>query len=117
MCPLHLNFREGIVLDDRNNIRSDARKMRSDKCHSISIDDRKKMAVSAVVNVESFNELEIVLETEMGMLTVKGSALHVNKLNIDTGDLQIDGNIDSCVYSEKQDLKAKGAGFLSKIFK
>jgi len=116
MCPRH-GFPGGIILDDRNNIRSDLRKMRTERSHIVSIDNRKKMAVSAVLNVESFNEMEIVLETEMGMLTIKGSSLHMSKLNLDTGDLLIDGNIDSCVYSEKQDFKTKSAGFLSKLLK
>jgi sporulation protein YabP len=104
-------------LEDRNNLKSDTRKMRGDKTHCITIDNRNKMSISGVIYVDSFNELEIVLETELGMLTIKGASMHMNKLNLESGDLLIDGNIDSCIYSEKQDIKTKGAGILSKLFK
>lgn len=105
-------------MDDKNNIKSQVqRRMREDKKHSFSMDNRNKMALSGILNVESFNEQEIVLETELGILAIKGSDLHMSKLNLETGDLMIDGSIDSCIYSEKQDLKAKGAGILSKLFR
>jgi len=109
-------------LDDKNDPRGDIkvlgpRKVRGDRGQNLVIEDRQKMTVSGVINVESFNELEIVLETELGMLTIKGSSMHMSKLDLEVGDLKIDGNIDACLYSEKQDLKTKGAGFLSKLFK
>lgn len=109
-------------MDDRNGPKVEtktqlSRRTRGDKSHCFSLENRGKMVLSGVMNVESFNELEIVLETELGMLTIKGTSLHMNKLNLETGDLTIDGDIDSCIYSERQDLKTKGAGILSKLFK
>lgn len=109
-------------MEDKNSLKGDMksqiqRRARGDRTHNFSLEDRHKMILSGILNVESFNELEIVLETELGMLTIKGAQLHMSKLNLETGDLVIDGGIDSCVYSEKQDLKTKGAGILSKLFK
>jgi sporulation protein YabP len=91
--------------------------VRGEKKQSLTIEDREKMVLTGVLNVESFNETEIVLETELGMLVIKGTTLHMSKLNLESGDLCVDGGINSCVYSEKQDLKTKSAGILSKLFK
>jgi sporulation protein YabP len=109
-------------LDDRKNIKSDtksqtARVVRTDKNHNLVIEDRQKMTLTGVINVENFNELEIVLETELGILTIKGTSLHMSRLNLESGELMIDGSIDSCIYSEKHDMKTKGASFFSKLFK
>lgn len=109
-------------MDDRKNVKPEAKSqlvknVRTDKDHSLSLDSRQKITLTGILDVESFNEFEIMLETVLGMLTVKGTAMHMSKLNLETGDLVIDGSINSCVYSEKQDLKTKGAGFLGKFFK
>jgi len=114
---------QGVVnLDDRKSVKSDiksqvSKNTRTDKVQSLSMENREKITLTGILNVESFNEFEIVLETVLGMLTIKGGAMHMSKLNLESGDLIIDGSINSCVYSEKQDLKTKGAGFLSKLFK
>lgn len=114
---------QGVVnLDDRKSVKSDiksqvSKNTRTDKAQSLSMENREKITLTGISNVESFNEFEIVLETVLGMLTIKGVSMHMSKLNLDSGDLIIDGSINSCVYSEKQDLKIKGAGFLSKLFK
>jgi sporulation protein YabP len=105
----------GRFMDDRRPVKQIQPK--ANKGHNIVLEDRHKMGLSGVLNVESFNDTEIALETELGMLEVKGSSLHMNKLSLDTGDLLIEGTIDSCTYSQKQDLKTKGAGFFGKLFK
>ena len=106
-------------MDDRKNMKVTMvqKAATEEKSHNIIIENRRKMNLSGIANVESFNELEIVLETQLGILTIKGMSLHMSKLNLETGDLIIDGSVDSCVYSERQDLKTKGAGFLGKLFK
>lgn len=115
-------FREGLSLDDKKENKSDiksqnTRIVKPERSHVFSMENRQKMTLTGVLNVESFNEQEILLETVLGMLTVKGTSLHMSRLNLETGDLIIDGEVDSCVYSEKQDFKTKGKGFLSKMFK
>lgn len=101
--------------DKRPDIRLQS--IRTDKNHVLTLENREKMTITGVLNVESFNETEIILETVQGILDIKGASMHMSRLNLETGDLRIDGRIDSFVYSEKQDLKTKGAGFLSKLFK
>jgi sporulation protein YabP len=122
LCGLYKYLLEVKALDDRKNMRIDAKPqaqkvLRDERGQNLYIENRRKLTLSGVSNVESFNELEIVVETELGVLTVKGSSMHMSRLNLETGDLIIDGSIDSCAYSEKRDLKTKGAGFLSKLFK
>lgn len=109
-------------MDNKKNMRQEVRiqpsaAVKAERNHSLSIDNRKKMILTGVLDVESFNDQEIVLETVLGMLTVKGVSMHMNRLNLETGDLVIDGELNSCAYSVKQDFKTKGAGFLSKMFK
>jgi sporulation protein YabP len=109
-------------MDDRKSIKPDAKlqapkSQRSERSHNLSMENRQRIILTGVVNVGSFNDQEIILETVLGMLVVKGMSLHMNRLNLETGDLMIDGNVNSCIYSEKQDFKTKGAGFFSKLFK
>lgn len=70
------------------------------KAHKIIINNRKTSVVTGVLDVLSFDLNEILLETEQGMLMVKGSDIHVNRLSLEKGEVDISGNIDSIAYSE-----------------
>ena len=83
--------------------------------HNFLLENRERMSVSGVVDVDIFNPDMIVVQTEMGMLTVKGVDLHINKLNLESSELIIDGEISSCIYSDKA-INNSGS-FISKIFK
>lgn len=83
--------------------------------HSLILQDRGVLSVSGVADVDSFDEQTVVLFTDLGELTVKGTDLHINKLNVDTGELAIEGEITSMIYSEEK--AASGNGFFSKLFK
>ena len=73
------------------------------------------MTVSGVVRVENFNENMIVLVTEYGQMSIEGANLHISRLSLETGDMNIDGDISGLFYSG--DSHAKAAGLFSKIFK
>ena len=66
-------------------------------------------------NVLSFDVNEILLETELGMLHIKGKDLHVNRLNLDKGEVDIDGQVDALNYSQVPGIGKKG-GMLGKLF-
>lgn len=83
---------------------------------NIILENREKLSVSGVIDVDSFNDESIVLDTELGVLIIKGQDLHINKLNLDIAELVVEGDIESCIYSNK-DLKSRGLGFFSSIFK
>ena len=85
--------------------------------HLVNIENRAKISISGVMDVSSFDEENISAETTMGYLAVKGSNLHISKLNIDSGDLFIEGDIDSVVYTDLKSGKNNKSSFFSKMFK
>lgn len=72
---------------------------KSIKPHSITWHDRKQGSITGVRDVLSFDENCVMLETEQGMLTVKGRKLHVGRLLLEQGEVELDGMVDSMVYS------------------
>lgn len=69
--------------------------------HSLILQDRQMLELSGVTDVDSFDENEISLYTTLGEMVIRGKGLHVNAMNVDTGDMQIDGDIHSVVYGDK----------------
>lgn len=85
--------------------------------HQVIMDRRENINITGVLEVISFDEDSIVCETEMGILILRGNGLHVNKLNLDAGELEVDGEIENLGY-EDSSLYSKGkSSFLGKIFK
>jgi sporulation protein YabP len=78
------------------------------------LEDRKKLSVSGVNEVGSFDEATIVSETDYGQLTVTGDNLHITKLSLEIGELCIEGNIAGLNYSETV---RKSGSFLSRVFR
>lgn len=83
--------------------------------HNVIMEDRKKLTVSGVSDVDSFDDNTVVIYTDMGELTVKGDGLHISGLNIETGDLSLTGNIYGLMYTD--DNRRKGGSFLSRLLK
>ena len=73
--------------------------------------------VTGVLDVLSFDLNEILLETEQGMLMVKGTYLHMNRLSVEKGEVDLSGNIDSIAYSSASPAGKQAENFLSKLFK
>ena len=97
-------------------INSDERKTISNVIQNLVLENRNKLSISGVLDVLSFDDQVVVLETELGLLTVKGDNLRINKLSIDTSEVIIEGDILSLTYSEK-DVNKVGGSLLGKIFK
>ena len=72
------------------------------KVHKLVVSNRKTAMVTGVLDVLSFDLNEILLETEQGMLMVKGTDRHVNRLSVEKGEVDLSGGIDSVAYSEVQ---------------
>ena len=85
------------------------------KAHKLLLNNRRTGTVSGVTDVISFDIAEILLETEQGMLTIKGSDLHVNRLTLEKGEVDIEGRIDSMAYSEVTDFHKAGASLLGRL--
>ena len=83
---------------------------------NIVLENRRKLTITGVLDVLSFDDLLVILETDLGLLTVKGENLRINKLSIDSSEVIIEGEISNLSYSEK-DFDKKSKSFLGKIFK
>ena len=87
------------------------------KTHKLVVSNRKTAMVTGVLDVLSFDLNEILLETEQGMLMVKGTDLHVNRLSVEKGEVDLSGSIDSIAYSAVSQVGKPNENFLSKLFK
>ena len=87
------------------------------KAHKVLLSNRKTGNFSGVVDVLSFDVAEILLETEQGMLLIKGNDLHVNRLSLEQGEIDIAGRIDSLTYSEVKSYSKSVESFLGRLFK
>lgn len=87
------------------------------KTHKLVLNNRRTSLVTGVLDVLSFDLNEILLETEQGMLMVKGSDLHVNRLSLEKGEVDLSGTIDSISYSEVHASGKQGENILSKLFR
>lgn len=93
------------------------KKIPKPKAQNIILENREKLNISGVIDVESFNDESVIVDTELGMLIIRGYDLHINKLNIDNSELGIEGEIVSCEYSDKEGSRGKGGGFFARMFK
>ena len=84
--------------------------------HGISINERKAMNITGVTKIESFDEEEFLLETNMGFLAIKGSILEIVRLDTKDGFLSIKGTIDSMSYFDSLKKNNKSS-FVEKLFK
>lgn len=83
---------------------------------NIILENRKKLTLTGVEEVISFDDEKILLNTKLGFLTIKGAELKMNKLDVQNGDVIIVGNISSIVYSSKE-IKKEKESIISKLFK
>ncbi|HEX3032190.1 MAG TPA: sporulation protein YabP [Bacillota bacterium] len=77
--------------------------------HGLSVAERGLTEISGVQHVRSFDEQEIILDTTMGVLVLKGEGLHITRLNLEEGNLAVEGFIIAFEY-----LDEKGTGRLGK---
>ena len=85
--------------------------------HKLELYNREKGTVTGVLDVISLDENTIVLDTDMGLLTVKGKDLHVSRLSLEKGELDLEGHADSLVYSSNEGYRKSNQSLLSRLFK
>ena len=85
--------------------------------HKMAVQNRKSCSLTGVADVIAFDEGEVILETDMGVLVIKGHELHVKRLDLEKGEVDIDGRMDSFFYSEQRNSAAKGESFLGRLFR
>ena len=83
------------------------------KPHSLQLENRNGLKMTGVTDVEAFDEECVTVYTDYGCLSISGTALYIDELNIKNGVLQISGEVSALVYSSK---KSKEKGFLKRVF-
>lgn len=83
------------------------------KSHSVTIEERKNICITGVMDVKNCDEGCAVIITQMGQLTIKGKNLSMDKLDIDTGVMRLNGAFDTMEYkaAKKSGSKAISAWF------
>ncbi len=82
--------------------------------HNLVLEDRRLLSLTGVSDVDSFDEETVVVFTDLGELTIRGSDLHINRLSVEVGELTVEGKIAALIYSQES---AQKGGFFSKVFR
>lgn len=82
--------------------------------HHVVLEERKRLTVSGVEDVERFDENAIVLSTAQGAMTISGENLHIEKLSLDGGDLKVEGDIESLIYEND---RGSRDGFFARLMR
>lgn len=69
--------------------------------HILTVTNREQLTISGVTAVESFDDQEISLDTELGTLTIRGEELHIKQLDLDSGRFAVEGMVNSMIYSAR----------------
>jgi sporulation protein YabP len=85
--------------------------------HRLVITNRESLEVTGVAHVDSFDDEEVILETDQGLLAIRGEDLHIKNLNLEKGELAIEGLVLELVYSDDKRLRDRGKGFFGRLFK
>jgi sporulation protein YabP len=85
--------------------------------HKINLWNRNKGTITGVKEVISFDVAEIILETELGILSIKGKDLHVKRLTVEKGEVEIDGSVDAFLYTDHKERNEGRESLLGRLFK
>ena len=88
-------------------------RFRGPAAHMLTMEERERLSITGVEEVESFDETTIVMVTVAGTLVVRGSNLHIEQLSLEGGQLQVEGQVESLTYEE--DRGGRG-GLLARLF-
>lgn len=85
--------------------------------HRLVIENRERTEITGVLHVDSFDDEEVIMETELGLLAVRGENLHIKHLNLDQGEIFIDGFVLELAYAESKPARVRGRSLLERLFK
>lgn len=102
-------MRGGMKVEEKQNFRGGQ--------HRLVIENREHTEVTGVLHVDSFDDEEVIMETELGLLAVRGENLHIKHLNLDQGEVTIDGYVLELAYAEEKRSRNRGKSFLERLFK
>ena len=82
---------------------------------SLILENRSRLELTGVTDVDRFDEQEIALFTQQGELTIRGSGLHINEMSVGSGKLSVEGEVTALIYGDKD--RKKKLSFLGKLVK
>ncbi len=93
----------------------------SQPAHGLTITGRQQISVTGVLHVESFDDREIILDTHLGSLILRGEDLHIKQLDLDSGSFSVQGMVNSCVYGpplrNREGGRARGKGLFERLLR
>jgi sporulation protein YabP len=84
--------------------------------HRCVLTNRSGAELTGVREVVAFDENQVILDTDLGLLTIKGKELHVSRLTLEKGELDVEGQFDSLVYSSNEAYRRAGQSWLTRLF-
>ena len=105
-------YKRGGIVTMANVISEDKKTVK--RPNNVILENRKMLLISGVTDVGSFDEQTVVVFTELGELTIKGTSLHVDRLNLEIGEIALSGKVYGLLYTDE---RPKGTGLISKIFR
>ncbi len=84
--------------------------------HSCLIQNRSSVSLTGVREVVSFDENQVVMDTDLGLLTLKGKDLHVSRLTVEKGEVDVQGTVDHMEYSSNEAHRKAGQSLISRLF-
>jgi sporulation protein YabP len=86
------------------------------KGHRLVMENREQIALTGVQKVQSFDPKEIVLETELGILSIKGEQLGIKLLNLEEGLIDLQGQVGALIY-HRNTSRGSRQGLMNRIFR
>ncbi len=86
------------------------------RLHRIELSNRKTALICGVRDVKSFDEQEILLETDEELLIIRGRQLHVDRLSLEKGEVDVSGVVDSLIYTDKKNFAKSGESLIKRLF-
>ena len=84
--------------------------------HKLSLIGRKSLSLTGVKEVVSFDAKEVILETVQGMLLLRGDEMNVTRLLVEQGEVDLEGRIDSLIYTERGKGAKRSESFAKRLF-
>ncbi|MBO5176589.1 MAG: sporulation protein YabP [Lachnospiraceae bacterium] len=85
--------------------------------HKLLLQGRKTVELTGVKEVVSFDAKEVVLNTTMGALLIRGDELFVKRLTVEKGEVDLEGRVDSFIYTDKPGKAGEGDSLLKRLFR
>ncbi len=85
--------------------------------HSCVMQNRQTVNLTGIREVVSFDENQVVMDTDLGLLTVKGKDLRVSRLTVEKGEADLEGTVDSLGYSSNEAYRKAGESLFFRLFK